>query len=209
MGAPSYLKLRALVTFCAAALSCPLPALAPVALAAPAQVREPSALAEKKDTGAAPPARPFYATLTWVHDGTTLAIDDAAPDQARFERLVADRISGERLAMDPRLLELLRTVAKAYPHARLELVSGFRSPKFNEMLRKKGHKVANQSQHSEGHAVDFRIIPEGQTAALDPFDVELWLRHDLHWPGGIGVYPTQTDRFVHADVGKERRWVSR
>lgn len=143
-----------------------------------------------------------------MHDGTTLAIGEHAPDQARFERLVADRISGERIAMDPRLLALLRTVARTYPRARIELVSGFRSPKFNEMLRKKGHKVANQSQHSDGRAVDFRIFPEGATAALDPFDVEIWLRKEQHWDGGIGVYPSKTDRFTHADVGKERRWVS-
>lgn len=164
---------------------------------------------DKKDTGALLPPRDSFATLTWVHDGTTLAIDDASPAQARFDRLVADRISGERTEMDPRLLALLRTVAKAYPRARLELVSGFRSPKFNEMLRKKGRKVASQSQHSDGNAVDFRIIPEGAAEPLDPFDVELWLRNDLHWDGGIGVYPGKTDRFTHADVGKNRRWVSR
>ncbi|RYZ60106.1 MAG: DUF882 domain-containing protein, partial [Proteobacteria bacterium] len=67
----------------------------------------------------------------------------------------------------------------------------------------------NQSQHSEGYAVDFRIVPVGQTEALDPFDVEIWLRKELHWEGGIGVYPTRSDRFVHADVGKNRRWISR
>jgi uncharacterized protein YcbK (DUF882 family) len=69
--------------------------------------------------------------------------------------------------------------------------------------------VANQSQHSDGHAVDFRIFPEGAKDPLDPFDVEIWLRKDLHWDGGIGVYPGKTDRFTHADVGKERRWISR
>lgn len=144
-----------------------------------------------------------------MHDGTSLAIRDDAPSPERFERLVADRISGESHPMDARLLALLRTVAAAYPRGRIELVSGFRSPKFNEMLRKKGHKVASQSQHSDGHAVDFRIFPENASEPLDPFEVEIWLRSELHWNGGIGVYPIASDRFVHADVGKERRWVSR
>ena len=198
---------------------CPSLAWAPTA--ALARTRMSHGYAEKKATQRTAPTAPqsadepapsrsgAFATLAWVHDGSCVAIDETRPPPARFERLVADRIFGEAHAMDPRLLELLRTVAAHYPRARLELVSGFRSPKFNEMLRKKGHKVANQSQHSEGNAVDFRIIPEGQREPLDPFDVERWLRAELKWDGGIGVYPSKTDRFVHADVGKNRRWISR
>lgn len=193
---------------CLCVLACPAPAEAPLAALGPS-ARASTHQAEKKD--GTPPLAPrsWFSTLAWVHDGTTLAISDDTPTPARFQRLVADRISGESHEMDPRLLDLLRTVAARYPHARIELVSGFRSPKFNEMLRKKGHKVANQSQHSDGHAVDFRIIPVGQSAALDPYEVEIWLREELHWDGGIGVYPTPSDRFVHADVGKNRRWISR
>lgn len=189
--------------------ACPAAAEAPPALQSPS-ARAASHRAEKKQTADTPTKpRERFATLAWVHDGTTLAIAEGAPSQPRFEQLVADRISGERHRMDPRLLALLHDVAIAHPRARIELVSGFRSPKFNEMLRKKGHKVANQSQHSDGNAVDFRIFPDGQKDPLDPFDVEIWLRESLHWDGGIGVYPTPSDRFVHADVGKHRRWISR
>ncbi len=98
-------------------------------------------------------------------------------------------------------------MAPRRPPPRIELVSGFRSPKLNEMLRKKGHHVASHSQHSLGHACDFRIIPVGQPKALDPRVVEKAIR-DLGWDGGVGVYPTDADWFVHADVGPNRKWTN-
>ena len=75
------------------------------------------------------------------------------------------------------------------------------------MLRKKGHHVASHSQHSLGHACDFRIVPPGAEVGLDPRVVEEEIRK-LGWDGGVGVYPTPSDWFVHADVGKNRRWVN-
>ena len=86
----------------------------------------------------------------------------------------------------PRLLELLRQVALRNPGARLELVSGYRSPKLNEMLRKKGHRVASHSQHSLGHAVDFRII--GKTPAEMKKEIL-----KVGWEGGIGQYDGPSD----------------
>jgi uncharacterized protein YcbK (DUF882 family) len=75
------------------------------------------------------------------------------------------------------------------------------------MLRKKGHHVSAHSQHSLGHACDFRIVPPGEEAALDPRSVEAEIR-GLGWEGGVGVYPSKDDWFVHADVGRNRRWVN-
>jgi uncharacterized protein YcbK (DUF882 family) len=93
---------------------------------------------------------------------------------------------------------------------RIELVSGFRSPKLNEMLRKKGHHVASHSQHSLGHAVDFRIVVpndprDAGPSAIDPRTLERAIRA-LGWDGGVGVYTSKDDWFVHADVGPNRRW---
>jgi uncharacterized protein YcbK (DUF882 family) len=155
------------------------------------------------DDGAEDP--PLLATLDQVHTGEHVPLDEQTPTQARFDTLLSDRVTGDQKELDARLLGLLRQLASHHPGARIELVSGYRSWKLNEMLRKKGHHVASHSQHSLGHACDFRIVPPDAGVALDPRVVEREIR-DLGWDGGVGVYPTTADWFVHADVGRERRW---
>jgi uncharacterized protein YcbK (DUF882 family) len=169
-----------------------------------------SGLADKKgsDSDDEPP---LLATLAQLHTDERVMLDDASPSQLRFDDLLSDRATGTSHPLDSQLLTLLRSLARLYgaPAAppRIELVSGFRSPKLNEMLRKKGHHVASHSQHSLGHACDFRIIPVGEPKALDPRVVEKAIR-GLGWDGGIGVYPTDADWFVHADVGPNRKWTN-
>jgi len=167
-----------------------------------------SGLASKKgDASDATDDRPLLATLVQVHTGERAILDARSPDQARFDALLSDRTTGEQRPLDERLLGLLREVAAEHPGSRIELVSGYRSWKLNEMLRKKGHHVASHSQHSLGHACDFRIVPPDAEVALDPRVVEAEIRK-LGWDGGVGVYPTSGDWFVHADVGRNRRWVN-
>jgi uncharacterized protein YcbK (DUF882 family) len=190
-----------------------------LAAAASATVAAPSAcpestvhggagLATKKgDPDDAPDAPPALATLVQTHTVENVVLDAAGPARERFDSLLADRVTGARHVLDPRLLDLLRALASSHPGSRIELVSGFRSPKLNEMLRKKGHHVASHSQHSLGNAVDFRIVPEGADLAIDPRDVEREVR-TLGWDGGVGVYPTPADWFVHCDVGPRREWVN-
>jgi uncharacterized protein YcbK (DUF882 family) len=148
---------------------------------------------------------PLLATLVQTHTDERVPLDDASPTQERFEALLSDRVTGQKAEMDDKLLGLLRALAKKHPLARIELVSGYRSAKLNEMLRKKGHHVASHSQHSLGHACDFRIVPPGEDKGIDPRVLEKEIR-DLGWEGGIGVYTLSSDWFVHADVGKNRRW---
>jgi uncharacterized protein YcbK (DUF882 family) len=173
-----------------------------------AHVPHGSGLADKKghaEDAADDP--PMLATLYQVHTDERLVLDDTSPSQSRFDALMADRSTGASHPLDPRLLVLLRALASAHPGSRIELVSGYRSPKLNEMLRKKGHHVASHSQHSLGHACDFRIVPDGAELGLDPRVVEREIRK-LGWEGGTGVYPTKRDWFVHADVGQKRSWVN-
>jgi uncharacterized protein YcbK (DUF882 family) len=150
---------------------------------------------------------PMLGTLDQVHTGERVVLDARSPTQAAFEALLADRSTGEQHPLDTQLLGLLRAVATRHPGSRIEVVSGYRSWKLNEMLRKKGHHVASHSQHSLGHACDFRVVPPGAERALDPRVVEQELRQ-LGWKGGVGVYVTAADWFVHADVGPYRRWVN-
>jgi uncharacterized protein YcbK (DUF882 family) len=165
-------------------------------------------LAERKGPAVDEPDDvPLLATLYQVHTDERLALDAKFPSQERFDELLADRSTGEKHELDPRLLGLLRTLAERHAGSRIELVSGYRSWKLNEMLRKKGHHVASHSQHSLGHACDFRIVPPGAETGLDPRVLEAEIRK-LGWDGGVGVYPTSGDWFVHADVGRNRRWVN-
>jgi hypothetical protein len=157
----------------------------------------------------------FLGTLVDIHTGVHLAFDERNPTDAELGQLLADRVTGAEGHLDPRLFQLLRSLARLHEGARIELVSGYRSPKLNEMLRKKGHHVASHSQHSLGHAVDFRVVLSGWPAGglgppaehepMDPLALEQEIRH-LDWQGGTGVYLGATDRFVHADVGPNRRW---
>jgi uncharacterized protein YcbK (DUF882 family) len=150
----------------------------------------------------------LLATLVQTHTEERVPLDALVPSQERFSLLLSDRVTGEHHALDPRLLDLLRALARRHADAgplRFELVSGFRSPKLNEMLRKKGHHVASKSQHSLGHAVDFRIVLPGKERGIDPRVLEEEIRA-LKWDGGVGVYTLHDDWFVHADVGNNRRW---
>jgi uncharacterized protein YcbK (DUF882 family) len=156
--------------------------------------------------GTAPePDLPLLGTLVDTHSPLRLIIDDASPAPTRFEAMLRDPVRGDTHAIDPALLDLVRRLARAHPLARVEVVSGFRSPKLNEALRKKGHHVATHSQHTLGHALDLRIVPDGRGEPLDPRAVKEELRRS-GWRGGVGVYLKPEDRFVHADVGPMRTW---
>jgi len=172
-----------------------------------AKVSRGMGLASRKATESAskPGTPPLLATLVQTHTDERVPLDDASPTLERFAALLADRVTGERHSFDPRVLDLLRALARKHPGARIELVSGYRSAKLNEMMRKKGRHVASHSQHSLGHACDFRIVPAGETRGIDPRTLEKEIR-ELGWDGGVGVYTLSSDWFVHADVGKNRRW---
>jgi uncharacterized protein YcbK (DUF882 family) len=196
-------KWAAIVMAAAASATVAAPSACPVSTA-----HGGAGLASKKGPADdAPDAPPALATLVQTHTDENVVLDAAGPARERFDALLADRVTGAHQALDARLIDLLRALASSHPGARIELVSGFRSPKLNEMLRKKGHHVASHSQHSLGHAVDFRVVPEGEDVALDPRDVEREVRA-LGWDGGVGVYPTRADWFVHCDVGPRREWVN-
>jgi uncharacterized protein YcbK (DUF882 family) len=174
-----------------------------------ATVSRSSGLATRKASAASTPdagdAPPLLGTLVQTHTEERVPLDALSPTPDRFASLLCDRVTGEHHSFDPRLLDLLRSLAHRHPGARFELVSGYRSPKLNEMMRKKGHHVASHSQHSLGHAVDFRVVERDAAKGVDPRILEREIR-ELGWDGGVGVYTSSGDWFVHADVGAQRRW---
>jgi len=119
--------------------------------------------------------------------------------QDTWDRFLRCHFTNQPTQMDRRLVSVLVGAAMKFQKDRIDIVSGYRAPKFNLQLRKKGHEVARQSQHSEGNAVDFRI-PGIETRSLLAFVRSLKL-------GGAGFYPES--KFVHADTGPVRYWTGR
>jgi hypothetical protein len=100
---------------------------------------------------------------------------------------------------DLRLIGVLLDAAQHFHVDHIDIVSGYRAPKYNLQLRKKGHEVARDSQHTYAHAVDFRLPGVATTTLRD------WVK-SLHL-GGVGFYAESG--FVHADVGPIRYWTGR
>jgi uncharacterized protein YcbK (DUF882 family) len=138
------------------------------------------------------------ATLVNVHTHEAIVLD-ATPSERERERVewfLRDRTNWERHAISALSLETLRASVLSLGARRVEVVSGYRSDKLNEGLRKKGRHVAARSQHVQGNAIDYRLVgvPTAQLLA--------WVTR-FH-RGGIGFYPRSG--FVHVDAGRPRRW---
>ena len=128
-----------------------------------------------------------YATGERYHDGALAAVD----------RVLRDHRNGEIHSIDPRLLDLLHTVAlEAGFDPEFEVISGYRSPATNAMLHERSSGVATHSLHMEGRAIDIRLV--GCDLARTR-DIGLALGQ-----GGVGYY--RSPGFVHLDTGRPRAW---
>jgi uncharacterized protein YcbK (DUF882 family) len=115
---------------------------------------------------------------------------------AHVDWLLRDFRTGEVHSIDPRLLDTLYALTVACDCETFEIISGYRSPRTNAMLRKASDGVASHSLHMEGRAIDIRVTGLG-TARLR--DAALALGR-----GGVGYYPRSD--FVHLDTGRFRTW---
>ena len=116
----------------------------------------------------------------------------------RLNHFLRDFRTEETKAMDPRLFDILWEVQQdtGHHHGLFEVISGYRSPKTNAMLRRRSKGVARHSQHLLGKAVDVRLRG-ASTRRLR--DCALQLAR-----GGVGYYPKSD--FVHLDTGRVRHW---
>jgi uncharacterized protein YcbK (DUF882 family) len=117
----------------------------------------------------------------------------------KINRFLRDWRRNEPTKMDPRLLdavwEAYRSVgARDYIH----VVSAYRSPATNSMLRSRSKGVAEKSQHMLGKAMDF-YIPGVPLKKLRDAGLKAQV-------GGVGYYPRSGSPFVHMDVGNVRHW---
>lgn len=133
-------------------------------------------------------------SVVYYHDGR---YDPTA--LAQVEDYLKDFRTGDRHPIDPALLDVLFEIkTRTHTHAPFEVISAYRSPPTNEMLRTRsaGSGVAQHSMHLQGQAIDVRLadVPLEQLRG-----VALHLQR-----GGVGFYPTS--EFVHVDTGRVRFW---
>ncbi|PHM37916.1 YcbK family protein [Xenorhabdus innexi] len=115
----------------------------------------------------------------------------------RLNYLFRDYRQNETKKIDPKLfdqiylLQMMMGINKP-----VQLVSGYRSLKTNNMLRHASSGVAKHSYHTRGQAMDFHIdgmkLSHIRKAALK-------MR-----AGGVGFYPKSN--FIHIDTGPVRTW---
>ena len=116
-----------------------------------------------------------------------------------LNRFLRDHRRNEPTRMDPELFDLVWEVYKASgARNRIHVVSAYRSPATNAMLRRTRGGQARKSQHTLGKAMDFYIpgIPAKKLRELG-FKLQ---------GGGVGYYPKSATPFVHLDTGNVRAW---
>lgn len=94
-----------------------------------------------------------------------------------------------------RLIALLDYVQDHFKGGTITIVSGYRSPTYNEGLRRSGGLVARTSMHLEGMAADIEIAGVGGK--------RLWMFVRGLNCCGAGYYHA---RGIHVDVGPRRFW---
>lgn len=148
-------------------------------------------------------SRPDRLSLHNLHTDETLDVvfrDSVGYDQqalAALDRILRDWRQDEIKPIDPELYDIMATIAARIgqpPH--YAIISGYRSPATNEMLRRKGRGAAKHSLHMVGRAIDLRLAGT-RLATLRAAAIELGR-------GGVGYY--SRSGFVHIDTGDVRSW---
>ena len=126
--------------------------------------------------------------------------DCVASAKENINHIMRDIRTDEAKEIDLRLLDLIFALStKLQANEPFTVISGYRSPETNALLRKRGSGVAKNSYHIKGQAVDIRL-PGYKTSALRRAAYKLK-------KGGVGYYPKL--RFVHIDVGPIRYWTGK
>ncbi len=121
-------------------------------------------------------------------------ISETMRDLAYFLR---DFRTGDKHRIDAGLMDILHDIhLRIGSRNEFHIISGYRSPKTNNMLRSRSRAVAKHSLHMLGKAIDIRLpgtdLRNLRKAALS-------MR-----AGGVGYYPQAN--FVHVDTGRFRTW---
>lgn len=116
-----------------------------------------------------------------------------------LNHFLRDWRNNDEINMDPKLFDVIwetyRESGSAQP---IQVVSAYRSPTTNAMLRSRSKAVAEHSQHMLGKAMDMHYTDVPMSKIR-----EIGMRLQR---GGVGYYPTSGVPFVHLDVGNVRYW---
>lgn len=119
---------------------------------------------------------------------------------AAIDHILRDFRHDEVRPIDVDLLDLLHELSRTLEtDVPIHIISGYRSPATNAMLRQRGGDhtgVASRSLHMVGKAIDIRV-PGVRLEHLRGAARSLKL-------GGVGYYPSSN--FVHVDTGRVRFW---
>lgn len=117
----------------------------------------------------------------------------------QLNRFLRDWRRDEVTRIDPDLFDIVWTVYREVGASEpIHVVSAYRSPATNNMLRRRSSGVARNSQHTQGRAMDF-FIPGVSAAEIRAAGLRLQ-------QGGVGFYPRSATPFVHLDTGSVRMW---
>jgi len=119
--------------------------------------------------------------------------------QKKINWFLRDWRRNVEIQIDPKLIDLAWEIHTELGSKKpIHVISGFRSPATNAMLRRTRGGQARRSQHMLGKAMDmhFPDIPVHQ------------LRYSalIRERGGVGYYPTSAIPFVHIDTARVRHW---
>lgn len=130
-------------------------------------------------------------TVYWV-DGEY--IGEAVREVSLFMR---DWRNGQAVNMDTRTIDIMAASHRLLDvNAPFMLLSGYRSPETNAMLRSQSSGVARNSLHMRGQAADLRL--EGRSVS------QIARAAASCQAGGVGRY--SGSNFVHMDCGAVRQW---
>ncbi|MGB2716064.1 MAG: DUF882 domain-containing protein [Vicinamibacterales bacterium] len=164
-------------------------------------------IASRAQAAAAPKAAPerllsFFNTHTGERLKTSYCCGGVYQPEALKEinHILRDFRANEIKPIDPKLLDLLHELGGTLETDQpFHIISGYRSPQTNAMLRERGGShtgVASHSLHMDGKAIDIRVpgvnLDQVRAAARS---LKL---------GGVGYYPSSN--FVHVDTGRVRFW---
>lgn len=131
-------------------------------------------------------------TVTYYREG--VYVPSALADLNHFLR---DFRTDDAVDMDPAVFDILYEIQiESGSTGTYQIISAYRSPATNDMLRGKSDGVAKNSQHLLGKAIDVRLTDLDTTELRD---TALSLRR-----GGVGYYDKSD--FVHVDTGRVRQW---